>query len=78
MTVHNYSTEHDSGAVTLQGEWAEYKHLVTDPAHLGLELTLIIIIDVLIGMLAWPLIKKAVRRHDTRVHGTPEEEVAND
>lgn len=47
----------------------EYLELLTDPAHLLLELTLIIIVDVLIGMLAWPFIKKAIARHDEKKHG---------
>lgn len=77
MSGEEHRTQHDTEAITLQGELREYRELVTDPAHLGLELTLIIIIDVLIGMIAWPFIKKAVRRHDRKVHGTTEEEVAN-
>lgn len=48
--------------------WDSYLDLVTDPAHLLLELTLILIIDVIIGMVAWPFIKAAISRHDARKH----------
>lgn len=55
----------DHGAESL---WDQYIELVTDPAHLMLELTLIILIDVIIGMVAWPFIKRAIARHDEKKH----------
>lgn len=49
--------------------WEEYIHLLTDPAHLMFEATLIILIDGLLLGLAIPFIKKAVRKHDKTHHG---------
>ncbi len=46
----------------------EYLHIVTDPAHLAAEITFILFTDVLIGLVLWPLAKRAVRRHDTEHH----------
>lgn len=46
-----------------------YTQLMTDPAHLAFEVTLTLIQDVGIGLIAWPLIKRAVRRHDAKKHG---------
>ena len=51
--------------------WDEYLELLHDPAHLMLELTMILVFDVVIGAVLWPLIKRAVRRHDKEHH--PEE-----
>lgn len=56
-------------AEAAHGVWAEYVELVTDPAHLMLEATLVLVIDVLLGALLWPVIRRAVRRHDREVHG---------
>jgi hypothetical protein len=55
---------HEAG----EGIWEEYINLITDPAHLMLELTLIIVIDVIIGMVAWPFIKKWIKEHDRKKH----------
>ena len=52
-----------------EGVWQSYLDLVTDPAHLMLEATLIILIDVILVGLCWPLIKRAIKRHDREVHG---------
>lgn len=49
--------------------WDSYLDLITDPAHLMLEATLILVIDVLIGLLLWPAVKRWVRRHDRIHHG---------
>lgn len=46
-----------------------YMELMTDRAHLLFEITLTVIQDVIIGMVLWPLAKRAVRRHDRDVHG---------
>ena len=51
-----------------EGIWEEYVNLITDPAHILLEITLIIVVDVLIGMLAWPFIKNWIKKHDEKKH----------
>lgn len=48
--------------------WNEYLHLITDPAHLLLELTMIFAVDVVFALMLWPLIKRAVVRHDHKFH----------
>jgi hypothetical protein len=53
--------------------WAEYRELITDPAHLLLEATLILVIDGLLLGLALPFIKRAVKRHDRVAHGHKED-----
>lgn len=40
----------------------------TDPAHLTAELVFTLLFDGLVGAILWPLIKRAVRRHDERSH----------
>ncbi len=55
--------EHDGESL-----FQRYWELVTDPAHLLLELTLIILIDVIIGMIAWPFAKKWLKEHDRKKH----------
>lgn len=50
-----------------------YTQLMSDPAHLGFEMTLTIIQDVLIGLVLWPLIKRVIRRHDRKTHKIEEE-----
>lgn len=45
-----------------------YMELMKDPSHWAFEITLIIIFDVIIGMIAWPLIKRAVLLHDKKHH----------
>ncbi len=47
----------------------EYLHIVSDPAHILAELTYIALFDIVIGAMLWPLIKRAVRRHDRDEHG---------
>lgn len=39
--------------------------LLSDPAHWFFELFLMLIFDVLIGMIAWPRIKKAIVHHES-------------
>lgn len=46
----------------------EYLSLLTDPAHIAFELTLTAIIDGLLLGIAWPLAKRAVRKHDIKHH----------
>ena len=48
--------------------WHEYLHLITDPAHLALEFTMVIMVDVILLGMAWPLVKRAIRRHDKKFH----------
>ena len=45
-----------------------YTELLRDPAHWYFELTLIVIFDIIIGAIAWPFIKQAIRKHDERKH----------
>lgn len=51
-----------------QGWWAEYVSLLHDPAHLLLELTIMLVFDGLLLGLAIPFIKRAVRKHDRENH----------
>lgn len=51
-----------------EGWFQEYLELLQDPAHLALELTLIIIVDVIIGMLLWPFAKNWLKKHDAKKH----------
>lgn len=44
----------------------EYIHLITDPAHIALEITLIIVFDGLIAGLIWTSLKKYINRHHTK------------
>lgn len=47
----------------------EYFHLLTNPAHIAFELTLMLIIDVLIIAIIWPKLKAyVIRRHDKEFH----------
>lgn len=45
-----------------------YWELMTDSAHWMMELTMLLIFDVVIGMIAWPLFKKWLQNHDERKH----------
>jgi hypothetical protein len=45
-----------------------YLGLLTDVPHILFEVTLTLIQDVLIGLLLWPLIKRAMRRWRAQVH----------
>lgn len=40
----------------------EYGHLMSDPAHLLAELTLMLVVDVLFLGLIWPLIKRRLSK----------------
>lgn len=48
--------------------WQEYTHLLTDPAHIAFELTLMAIID---GMILKLLVPHWIKRHDREVHNHP-------
>lgn len=48
--------------------WSEYVHLMSDPAHVAVEVTFILLVDVILLGLLWPLIKRWVRRHDESHH----------
>lgn len=52
----------------LENWWPEYLSLLRDPAHILFELTLMAIFDVGVGIVAWPLVKRAVARHDAKKH----------
>lgn len=45
-----------------------FTELVKDPNHWYFEIMLMVIFDILIGAIAWPFIKSAIRRHDERKH----------
>lgn len=47
---------------------AEFMHLLSDPAHMAFEVVSTLLIEGVGATLAWPLIKRAVRRHDRREH----------
>jgi hypothetical protein len=48
--------------VTNQGFLAEYWSILTDPAHVAVELTLMLVIDVMLLGLIWPAIRSYVNR----------------
>lgn len=49
--------------------WQDYLHTTFDLAHIGAELTFTVVFDGLVGALLWPLVKRAVKRHDRKEHG---------
>lgn len=58
------------------GFFGEYISLMTDPAHVAVELTFLVVVDVVLVGLLWPLIKRFVdaklrRQHEQfdREHG---------
>lgn len=48
--------------------WSRYVDLLTDPAHLMMEGTLILVVDVLIGAILWPFAKRMIQNHDRQHH----------
>jgi len=46
-----------------------FLNLLSDKNHWAFEIVTTIVQDVGIGLVAWPLIKRAVRRHDAHKHG---------
>lgn len=55
------------------GVLTEYFEVITDPAHIGAELTFIFLETVVIGLILTPLIKRWVKRHDKKYHGVTHE-----
>ncbi|MFT4262339.1 MAG: hypothetical protein QM572_03065 [Nocardioides sp.] len=51
-----------------QGFLKEYWSILTDPAHVAVELTLMLIIDVLLVGLAWPMVRNYVNARLQRQH----------
>jgi hypothetical protein len=47
----------------------EFAHLMSDPAHLAFEVATTLIIEGIGFGLAWPFIKRKVRKHDREAHG---------
>lgn len=45
-----------------------YLQLMSDPNHLMFEITLTVIQDIGIGLIAWPFIKRSIAKHDERKH----------
>ena len=57
-------SEHDHAG----GFFAEYIAIMTDPAHMAVELTFLVVVDgVLVGLL-WPLIRRFVDARLRRQH----------
>lgn len=54
--------------VTGQGFLAEYWSILTDPAHVAVELTLMALIDGMILGLLWPLIRRLINHRLDRLH----------
>lgn len=48
--------------------WQDYVQTQFDPAHLLSELGFTLFFDGVVGALAWPLVKRAVRLHDRKAH----------
>lgn len=48
--------------VTGQGFLKEYWSILTDPAHVAVEITLMILLDGLLLGLLWPMIRRYVNR----------------
>jgi hypothetical protein len=57
---------------TSQSWFTEYLSLLHDPAHILLELTLILIFDGAIGMMLLPFAKRWLKNHDKTKHGVHE------
>lgn len=45
-----------------------YVELLSDPAHLAVEVTLMIVVDGLMLGLLWPAVRKLIDRRVTRTH----------
>ncbi len=45
-----------------------YLHLLTDVPHLMVELTFMLVVDVFVLGIAWPFIKRWIRKHDREHH----------
>lgn len=54
--------------------WRHYEELMSDPAHMMVELTFILLVDVIFLGVLWPLVKKAVNRRVMDEHRTLDEE----
>ncbi len=54
--------------------WEHYLEILSNPAHLAVELTIFLLIDVLILGLAWPLFK----RHCTKTAKVAAERAAKE
>lgn len=48
--------------------WHHYAEMMTDPAHTLVELTFILMVDVLFLGLLWPLAKRAVNKRVNAEH----------
>lgn len=47
---------------------SELTHLLTDPAHMAFEVLSTLIIEGIGAGIAWPFIKRRIRKHDKDVH----------
>jgi hypothetical protein len=45
-----------------------YREILTDPAHLAVEITLMLLIDVLLLGMIWPLVRRMIDRRVHREH----------
>lgn len=48
---------------------SEFLHILTDPAHLAAEVTLMFLVDFVFLGLMWPFATRWVKRHDRIHHG---------
>lgn len=59
--------------------FTRYLELLSDPAHWAFEITLMLLIDgLLLALIARPLMKRWVKRHDREVHGHGHEAVGDE
>jgi hypothetical protein len=56
--------EHEHAGST----WDQYIDLLTSASHWMLEITIILVVDVVIGLLLWPAVKRWIARHDAEHH----------
>lgn len=48
--------------------WGQFWGTFWDFGHFTTEIAVTVLFDGLVGALLWPLVKRAVRRHDKREH----------
>jgi hypothetical protein len=48
--------------------WHQYVDLLGSAPHWLLEITIMLVFDVLIGLLLWPAVKRWIARHDDEHH----------
>ena len=53
--------------------WNHYTELIRDPAHLMVELTFMLVVDVILVGLLWPVARKLLHRYIDRQHTLEED-----